>query len=315
MWIIYAIISALCLGFYDIAKKRSLEGNAVLYVLTCSVWVSSALLLPWALASYLWPETMMKTMIFVPHMDLHAHLLIFLKSCIVLSSWIFAYYSMKHLPITLVTPINATRPMWTLLGAVVIFGESLNGWQWAGVTVALLSFYAFSLVGKTEGISWKHNVWHYTLLLATLLGACSGLYDKHLMRHLDHNAVQVWYTVYQAVMMLLLLGAQTLLHRVDTTRQREGRKPLMPRHSTAVARWKWAIVGISVFLVASDFIYLLALTDPDSLISVVSTVRRGGCIIPFVYGAVCLGDKNIRMKSVCLAGVITGMIFLLIGTL
>lgn len=315
MWIIYAIFSALCLGFYDIAKKRSLDGNAVLYVLTCSVWVSSAILLPWAIASYFWPEMLMKTMIFVPQVTLHDHLLIFLKSCIVLSSWIFAYYSMKHLPITLVTPINATRPMWTLLGAVLIFGEVLNGWQWAGVVVALASFYAFSLVGKTEGISWKHNIWLYTLLLATLLGACSGLYDKHLMRSLDRNAVQVWYTLYQAILMSLLLGAQTLLHRVDDKRTTAGRKPLMPLHSAARPQWRWAIVMISVFLVASDFIYLLALTDPDSLISVVSTVRRGGCIIPFAYGALFLGDKNIRVKSVCLAGVLLGMIFLLIGTL
>jgi len=315
MWIVLAILSALCLGFYDVAKKRSLEGNAVLYVLTCSICVSCCILLPWAVASYFWPEMMMKTAIFVPQVGLHDHLFILLKSAIVLSSWIFAYYSMKHLPITLVTPINATRPMWTLLGALLIFGETLNTWQWAGVTIALLSFYAFSMVGKTEGISWKHNIWLYTLLLATLLGACSGLYDKYLMRHLDRNAVQVWYTFYQALMMLTLLGVQTLSHKLDARRTAEGRKPLMPLHSTARPQWRWWIVMISVFLVASDFIYLLALSDPDSLISVVSTVRRGGVIIPFAYGAIFLHDKNIRLKSVCLAGVILGMIFLLLGTL
>lgn len=315
MWIIYAIISALCLGFYDIAKKRSLDGNAVLFVLSCSVLISSALLLPWAIASYFWPEIMMKTMVFVPSVSFSDHLFIFLKACLVLSSWIFAYYSMKHLPITLVTPINATRPMWTLLGAVLIFGEVLNPWQWAGIIIALASFYAFSLIGKVEGISWKHNIWLYTLLLATLLGACSGLYDKYLMRYLDRNAVQVWYTVYQAILMLLLWGAQTWLHRTDARRSAEGRKPLMPLHSSARPVWRWAILGISVFLVASDFIYFLALSAPDSLISVVSTVRRSGCIIPFLYGAIFLKDKNIRVKSICLAGVILGMIFLLLGTL
>ena len=125
MWILYAICSAICLGFYDIAKKRALEGNAVLYVLSCSVIISSFLLLPMAVASYFWPETLMKTMFFVPQVSLHGHLLILLKAVIVLLSWIFAYYSMKHLPITLVTPISATRPMWTLLGAVLIFGEVL----------------------------------------------------------------------------------------------------------------------------------------------------------------------------------------------
>ena len=315
MWILYAICSALCLGFYDIAKKQALRDNAVMYVLTCSVLISSAILLPLAAASAIWPETLMKTMFFVPQVDAHAHLFIFLKAIIVLLSWIFAYYSMKHLPITLVTPINATRPMWTLLGAVLIFGEVLNGWQWAGVIVALASFYAFSVVGKTEGISWKTNPWLIALLVATLLGACSGLYDKYLMRHLDRNAVQVWYTVYQALLMLLLLAIQQILHRIDRRRTETGKRPLLLMHSTAKPRWKGAILLISVFLIISDFVYLLALSYPDSLISVVSTVRRGGCIIPFLYGAIVLHDKNIRKKAICLAGVLLGMIFLLLGTL
>lgn len=315
MWILYAICSAFCLGFYDIAKKRALEGNAVLYVLTCSVIISSLLLLPMAVASYFWPETLMKTMFFVPQVSFHDHLLILLKAVIVLLSWIFAYYSMKHLPITLVTPINATRPMWTLLGAVLIFGEVLNGWQWAGIIMALLSFYAFSLVGKTEGISWTNNPWLLALLAATLLGACSGLYDKYLMRSLDRNAVQVYYTCYQAVLMLLLLGVQHLLYRIDARREEAGKRPFLPLHSTAKPRWKGAILMISVFLVLSDFVYLLALSYPDSLISVVSTVRRGGCIISFIYGALVLRDKNIRRKAICLAGIVIGMIFLLLGTL
>ena len=315
MWILYAICSAICLGFYDIAKKRALEGNAVLYVLSCSVIISSFLLLPMAVASYFWPETLMKTMFFVPQVSLHGHLLILLKAVIVLLSWVFAYYSMKHLPITLVTPISATRPMWTLLGAVLIFGEVLNGWQWAGVIVSLLSFYAFSLVGKTEGITWTSNPWLLALFAATLIGACSGLYDKYLMCTLDRNAVQVFYTCYQAILMLLLLGLQHLLHRIDSRREDAGKQPLIPLHSTAKHRWKGAILMISICLVLSDFVYLLALSYPDSLIAVVSTVRRGGCIIAFAYGAIVLHDKNIRKKAICLIGVLLGMIFLLLGTL
>ena len=135
------------------------------------------------------------------------------------------------------------------------------------------------------------------------------------MRSLDRNAVQVYYTCYQAILMLILLGLQHLLHRMDCRREAAGKKPLLPLHSTAKPRWKGAILMISIFLVVSDFVYLLALSYPDSLISVVSTVRRGGCIIAFVYGAIVLHDKNIRRKAICLVGVLLGMIFLLLGTL
>ncbi|MCQ2334976.1 MAG: DMT family transporter [Paludibacteraceae bacterium] len=299
MWILFAIASAFCLGFYDIAKKQSVTNNNVSYVLMMSVWVSSAILLPWFFASRIAPQSMADTLIYVPQISLHDHLFILLKSALVLSSWICAYYAMKHLPITLVTPINATRPMWTLLGAMLIFGEVLNPWQGAGIAIALISFYAFSIIGKTEGISWKHNIWLYVLVLATLLGAASGLYDKYLMRHIDRNAVLVFYTFYQAILMTLIYCAQRWQRYIPQ----------------AQPQWRWSIVAISVFLIMADFVYLLSLTDPDSLISVVSTVRRSGCIIPFIYGAIVLKDKNIRAKTICLIGVILGMICLLIGTL
>ena len=94
------------------------------------------------------PEAMMGTHFYVPSMDLHAHGLIFIKSCIVLSSWIFAYISLKHLPISVVSPMQATRPMWTLIGALLIFGERLNTWQWVGIVLALGSIFVFSFGKK-----------------------------------------------------------------------------------------------------------------------------------------------------------------------
>lgn len=298
MWILLAVISALCLGFYDVSKKQSLRNNPVPQVLLLSVCCSSLLLLPCLLLSRTMPQLMQDTMFFVPSLGIKEHLFIFIKSAIVLLSWVFAYVSMKHLPITLVAPVNATRPMWTLLGAVLIFAESLNAWQWAGIAVALLSFFAFSSVGHKEGISFTHNRYIYCLLTATLLGAVSGLYDKYLMRSFDHMAVQVYYTFYQAFLMGLVVLAMRIVKHTHT--------PLRPT---------WWIAGISVFLVLSDFVYLLALSDPDSLISVISTVRRSGVIIPFLFGVVFLHDKNPKQKTLCLLGVLAGMILLLVGTL
>lgn len=309
MWIVYAILSAIGLGFYDIAKKQSLRDRSVPAVLTLSVCFSSLLLLPLLLISRLQPEWLQDTLFYVPQATGEEHFYIFLKAALVLSSWVFAYMSMKHLPITLVTPINATRPMWTLVGAVLLFGETLNAWQWAGVTVALLSFFAFSQVGKGEGISWHHNVWLYALLLATLLGACSGLYDKHLMRRMDHNAVLVYYTFYQALLMLVyMLVTRTIKAR------KEGKSLSLTLPRSLRLRTP-SILLISIFLISADFVYLLALSDPDSLISIVSTVRRCGCVIPFLYGALFLHDKNVKRKAICLSGVMLGLVFLLLGTL
>ncbi len=297
MWLFLGILSALFLGFYDVFKKQSLRQNEVVPVLTVSIHISSVILTIPLLLSVIYPNHT-DSLFYVPQVSLQTHFFIFLKSVLVLSSWLLAYFAMKNLPITIVSPVNATRPIWTMLGALIIFGETLNVWQSVGVGFILCSFFAFSLIGKKEGISFIHNKWIICLLSAMFLGAASGLYDKYLMKQYDHNAVQVYYTYYQAIMMLSVC----LIWYV--------------RHKTTVSfRWQWSIVFISVFLVASDFVYLLALTYEGSLLAVISTVRRAGVIVPFVYGALALKEQNILLKGVCLSGILAGMIMLAVGTL
>ncbi len=46
MWIVLAIVSALCLGVYDVFKKLSLNANNVLIVLFLNTLFSSLLMAP-----------------------------------------------------------------------------------------------------------------------------------------------------------------------------------------------------------------------------------------------------------------------------
>lgn len=318
MWIVYSFVSALCLGFYDISKKIALRGNSVFRVLALSVFFSALLLSVPLLISRLSPQMMMATPFYVPQLDLTGHLFTLLKSVIVLSSWVFAYLSLKQLPISVVSPIQATRPMWTLVGALLIFGERLNTWQWLGVLLAIGSVFLFSFVHRpssprTSTSSFVPRTSSFVLrpyiylALAVLLGACSGLYDKYLMQRYDHNAVQVYYTLYQAVLMFLAFVLRTFVHRTSS-----------PRTSYIVHRPSsssfLAIPLISIFLVISDNVYMLALSDPDSLIAVVSTVRRGGAVIGFAYGLLFLKEGDTLRKIACMAGILAGLICLAMGS-
>lgn len=296
MWVLFAVLSAVCLGFYDVSKKRALTDNSVTGVLTVSILVSSVILLTaWGIG-----------VIDVPMVDAKTHGYIFLKSCLVLTSWLCAYGATKHLSLSVVSPMQATRPMWTLAGALLIFGERLNGWQWAGVVCALGSVFLFSFA-EVRHKEIRNQLLHedrryYILLaLAVLTGAASGLYDKYMMRHYDHNAVQVYYTLYQAVLMCIVWAIN--------------HKSQIKNHKLNTLSWRWEIVAISVFLVLSDYVYLVALSDPDSLIAVVSTIRRAGTIIPFLYGLIVLREKDPWKKILCLCGILTGLVFLLVGTL
>ncbi|MBO5863201.1 MAG: DMT family transporter, partial [Paludibacteraceae bacterium] len=248
MWVVLAICSALLLGIYDVFKKRSLRDNAVIPVLFLSIVISTFMFVPIVVLSVV-SEDFKDSELYVPKADLEAHLYIFVKAVIVLGSWICAYFGMKNIPITIFSPIRATQPIWTLIGAVVFFAEVLSGWQVAGVALTIVSFYFFSIAGLKEGVSWKSNRWVWLVILATLLGAVSGLYDKHLMRLFDRMTVQVYSSVYQTILMAAVLFFLWYPNRSKTT-------PF---------QWRWSIVGISVFLILADFVYFKALSMDDAL--------------------------------------------------
>ena len=304
MWVLLAFVSALCLGFYDISKKVALRDNAVVDVLTASVLISSGILAVPLLLSRWAPDMMLDTPFYVPSLDLQGHLLTIIKSGIVLSSWIFAYMALKHLPISVVSPWQATRPMWTLIGALLIFGERLNGWQWIGVVLAIGSILFFSFFTRHPRNPRSHRTisskYYIALALAILIGACSGLYDKYMMRRFDHNAVQVYYTLYQALMMLVVCAIHH--RRTHTPVRFNGMRAVLP------------IALISVFLVISDNVYMLALQDPDSMIAIVSTIRRGGTVIGFAYGLIFLKEQDPWKKVLSMIGVLAGLICLAIGS-
>ncbi len=303
-WLLLAFLSAALLGFYDAFKKEALRENAVIPVLFLNTLFSSLIFLPFIVLSGQ-TEVLNGTIFHVASGGWEVHRYIVLKSLIVLSSWVLGYFGMKHLPLTIVGPINATRPVLVLIGAMLVFGEHLNGWQWIGVLLAVMSFMMLSRSGKKEGIDFRHDHWVWMIVGAAILGAVSGLYDKYLMAPVSHGGVgldrmmvQSWYNIYQCGMMLVMLAVLWWPHRRQTT----------PFH------WHWSIIGVSLFLSTADFVYFYALSLPDAMISIVSMVRRGSVIVSFLFGAAFFHEKNLRAKAVDLFLVLLGMVFLYIGS-
>lgn len=291
MWILFAFLSAALLGFYDVFKKHALGRNDVFTVLFLNTLFCSLLFLP---------------MVWVaPFGGWEVQRYIVLKSVIVLSSWICGYFAMAHLPITLVGPLNATRPVLVLLGALLVFGEELNALQWVGVTLAMVSFLLLKRSGKQEGIDFRSNKWVLSLIAAVLLGALSGLYDKYLMAPvhaggvgLNRLTVQSYFNFYQ----MAIMGGIVLLRRVGYPQQ------VQP------FAWRWSIPLISLFICLADLAYFYALGLDGALISVVSMVRRSSVIVSFMVGAFLFHEKNLKSKALDLALVLLGMLFLYLGT-
>ncbi len=287
MWWLLAFVSAALLGCYDSSKKISLEGNAVIPVLLVNTVLSALIFSPGLFTSG-WGGW-----------EMQRYLL--LKSALVLASWIAGYFAMKHLPLTIVGPVNASRPVLVLLGAVFLYGERLNLLQGIGVGLAIAACLLLRVSGKKEGIG-TGDKWLLCLILAVLLGATSGLYDKYLMSPaylgLDRMRVLSWYSLYQAGMMAVVTALLWYPERKHTT-------PF---------RWRWSIPLISIFLCGADYVYMQALSQPGALIAVVSMIRRGSVLVSFAIGAWLLREKNLRSKALDLALLLLSMVFLYLGS-
>ena len=298
MWLGFALFSALFLGLYDVSKKQSLKDNAVIPVLWFNTLFCSLLMLPFTLLSAK-TGVLDGSIFYVPAAGWEQHRLLIIKAFIVLGSWIFGYFGMKHLPITLFGPINATRPIIVLLGGLLLFGERLNLYQWIGVIIAVISFYLLSVSGKKEGITFYKNKWVFCVIMATVLGAVSALLDKYLLSRFNNMFVQAWSNFYQLALMTVILF--TLWWPT--------------RHRTTPFQWKWPIIFIAVFLTLADYAYFVSLAQSASMVSIVSMIRRSSVIVSFLCGALLFHEKNLKSKVIDLLLVLLGLFFLLIGSL
>lgn len=299
MWVGAAFISAFLLGLYDVAKKRSLGGNAVIPVLLLNTLFATLLFLPVILDAELGWGVFDGTAFDSMRGTVGDHLLVALKSAITLSSWLCGYYAIKHLPLTIVGPVNAMRPVVVLMGATLLFGERLNLWQWGGVLLTILSLYLLSRSGKRESIDFRSNRYVWALFLAMLLGAVSGLYDKYIISaHALHPLfVQSWFGVYQLVMMTIVACVLWL-----------------PRRGEERFVWRWTIPLITLFVSCADFFYYHALDCEGAMIAVVSMIRRSSVIVTFVCGVLLFGERNVRSKVVDLILILIAMVLLAIGS-
>ncbi len=298
MWIWASVLSAVFLGFYDVAKKHSLKSNDVLHVLFFSTLFSSLLLAA-----------------FLSHGSAGDHLKLVLKALIVTSSWVSGLMAMQLLPLTTVSMVKASRPVFVLIFSLLLFGERLNGFQWAG---SIISFYALFMLSRTsnrEGISFTRSRGMLCLLISVATGVGSALYDRQIMKSLEPLFVQSWTNVYiTLIMALLLLGMKLWTGRKSLSEEQAARRAQVASEWFKPFSWDWTLLLIAVLITLADFLYFYALSCPDTMLSIVSVVRRSSVIVPFIFGAILFKEKNIRAKALDLAVLLAGMFLIVLGS-
>jgi len=293
MWLGLALVSSFFLGFYDISKKHSLIKNDTFSVLFLGNLFGLLVIFP---AYWFFLQNPGLATELPIDMSLDHHLKIMAKSALVSVAWILAYSALKHLPISIATPIRATGPFWTLVVAVLFLGEMPKPVHWAGLALILVSYFYFSVLGLKEGITFHTNKWVIYTFLATILGTISALYDKYLLQTvaIDPLSLQFWFTFYSVCMLFPII----LPGRFNKNR--------------SGFQWKWSIPMIGILLILADFSYFYSLRQENSMVSMVSAIRRSSVIISFTAGGIIFQDLNKRKKAIPLGGIIIGILILVL---
>jgi transporter family protein len=296
-WIEASLMSALFLGVYDLCIKHAIRNNAVLPVLFLSTLTGATVWTVLLLVQGAHPGLLPVSLI-TDRLTAGQHLQLLLKSAIVTASWVFTYFGLKHLPLSLASPIRSTTPLWTLGGALLILGERPDGLQLFGVITTLAAFFGLSLAGRLEGVHFHRDKWVGFLLAGTLLGAVSSLYDKYLLAraHFSVPTVQAWFSIYLVVLFTpFAIGWQ---------------RRWWERNEF---RWRWTIPVIAISLLAADYIYFWALRQPGALVSVVMSLRRANTLVAFSGGLLLLGERSNWQKILAALGILLGIALTVMG--
>jgi bacterial/archaeal transporter family protein len=121
-WIVASLLSALFLGVYELCTKHAVRENAVMPVLFFSTLTGAVVWFGLLAVQFVQPGLLPASLVTDP-LTLMQHLQLALKSGIVAASWVFTYFAVKHLPLSLGSPLRATSPLLTLFGAILILGE------------------------------------------------------------------------------------------------------------------------------------------------------------------------------------------------
>ena len=321
MWLLFTVLSAVLLGTYDVAKKQALRKNGTFAVLLVATALSTLFVSP-----------------FLRLGPLQDHLKLALKAVLVTVSWVSGMEGLKRLPLTTVSTIKGSRPVFVVLFSIILFGERLNWMQWAGVVTVLAALYLLGHTSRKDASTQVRKTGFIWMGVSVVTGVVSALYDKYIMKGMEPLFVQSWTNLFITV----ILGLCILVHRLSVVsaglaspnrsrpwlREREGPAPsgvggmseaklgeASPARPTAPAfQWDWTLVLVAVLITGADALYFFALKQPDALLSVISVVRRASVLVTFILGAIIFKEGNLRAKSLNMLLMAAGVALLLLGS-
>ena len=121
IWIPLVLLYGLLKGGREIAKKKAMTKNSVMEVLFVYTLMSFVFVLPQAGQA--------------GGMETRFFFFIALKSFVMFLAWIFGFYSLKKMPVSLYGVLSLSRVLFATMSGVIFLHEALSVFQMSGLLI------------------------------------------------------------------------------------------------------------------------------------------------------------------------------------
>lgn len=274
LWVIFVAVYAMLKSSRDCMKKASVKRSPLTEVLFLYTSIGFLFTLPYFSQAI----TLSPKYIF----------LIFVKSAVICLGWMFSFFAVSKMPVSLFGIIDLSSVVFTMMMGVFILGESMT---WAKAIGALLVITGLFLINvrKTSGVGKTSFYVILCALLCCFLNSISGTMDKFLMKHMSSSQLQFWFMLFLSV----LYGCVMVVKK---------EKVIIKDLKTNI----W-IPLMSVSLVLGDKLLFEANAFPTSEVTTMTLIKQSAVISTIILGRIIYKEKDTAYKLFCCAIVLSGI--------
>jgi bacterial/archaeal transporter family protein len=283
MWLGMGALSGLMLGLTDIVTKIETKKSHALSVLFVSNCAGALFLVLFILGKNVIAGEN-PALLF----DYRVFLLAAPKNLLMVGSLVFMYKSLAGIPLSYAGAIRASGPIWTLLGAYLLVGETLTERETIGLIISILIYACYAVLGRQDGLGKVNLLPALGMTMATIMSSLGTAYDKYisLSSFATIDSIQNVSAIERAAFCAIIV----LIFRPKL-------------HLSA------PIIILGVLWAGAEYIYFSAYMDVEAKATILALLRRLSLVTGLVGGIVIFREKKVAYKVVMCAVLIATSAF------
>ena len=322
MWILYAVLYAIFVGFYNVLRKKACEKTNLLFLLAITNTFG------FFLVAFAFTEAM--------QVSANNLILILIKSIILSLSWVLEIIAFKNYYISSLQPISAIKVVLTFVASLIIFDENLVWWRFIGVAIIFIGLISLNQFDKK---TLKNNIIQSNInnsnlnkraindnkienaeksnkfilndieignfkkkrilsivcfSFSCLLNGISGILDKFILTDVTTNQLQFWFMLFISALFWLYFFIYCIA---------------IKRINIKKSDWKnYLLYILPIFEVLANGFIFMSIGDENAVMSAISVLKELSTIMIVIYGAMLFKEPNLKKKLIYLAFILIGII-------